>query len=994
MPSAYPANHMYIATYGVLPIISNPNEPEGPLHKILYQHSYPTPDPNSDGTMFYGWEIRALNVINQLDTDYNGQCTMTMSGGGRFITPSSGGPVDYVTVNFSAGIALFGMGYTYNYLPAVNDVEDLANTYTVVFNGLGPNESSASFKFIKNPCYTDLTIRTCTGSEALEEIDIDISQTDVIEYQVCVSSKSDMSYGGCANWQVISTAQVDVTNLPDFLKYTGSKSFSFDYKGKALLNNFTFAVKKENLADESFVLDDALASQSTGEFYVVSNSGFPGKGIYQAGPITINFLNKENKNKTFETPLKRGAPLRLEDINRLGETKTFTGSAIVGWGPDPYDPSLNINSEEPISSTFSSAGAFYYPLDLDDSPTIYYLPKHHCAVHGSLTKPYNVLASRAFENPKVLSRFLSAECIAVYELLDIMLCAPNKYEFMNNRPEQLIGSTEGRDKINCEWPLTGEIGIHSYVASIAPVVIKNYESGYDREICSFPCEGFFPACSVPSLVDNGHYSSNYSGASYHTATGEETPIEMTHVKLPCTLARTFDLASGESRLTVAVAITNFGFSPIVKEDQEYWIDGQLYSYVFGSIDPATGKRTMFCPYTSRTRESLLSRTIFPDPTSFGHSYVAYNGRNVSYGVLRSDKFAFQVASPSSNYDQPLGSYVWRLNTHFNMHFCSVQKTSKEPVPSYTYFEIPAAYADTRYTYDPNNLMEHDADKIGNQGYMYLKGKVINYPYGYEKRARVKDLNNLEKGCVQLEESYWEGREFHSRDQVYCVVPMIEPAGCSNIVADGAPGAGSSRLTTNDIDSTDTIKAYAARVKNTSTSGMHRLKENFSREGQYNFFVKPEDFQGGKYFYFHMKCHPYAGVDYLKLEQKYGEAGLMRDKYDWSIDTSSVELDLDLLAKYAGRYNKVVYHHFPSDPESLKDKTEINSSDSASELQRGNCLGMKQSSKPLGNVFFNCYNTTFEKTIMATSSKDLAGFIAHEFTEQPENAPDIGRRYKE
>ena len=857
MPQAYPANHMYIATYGVLPIISDPNEPEGDLHKIIYQHSYPTPDPNIDGTMFYGWEVHALNVINQLDTDFNGPCTMTMSGGGRFITHTSGGPVDYVTVNFSAGIALFGMGYTYKYLPAIDDVENLANTYTVVFNGLGPTESSASFKFIKNPCYTDLTIRACAGSEALNEVNIDLSQTVFIEYEICVNSKSDISYEGCASWPVISTAQVQVNNIPDFLIYTGSKVFTFDYKGKANLGLFTFAVKKEYLADKNFVLDDALASHSTGEFYVVSNSGFPGKGIYQAGPITINFLNNENKSKTFETPPRYGRPARLEDINRLGESGTFKGSAIVGSGPELYEGSISNNTQqqqlvagllsscginqsitnqsiqsitnnsvEPISSNFSSAGAFYYPLDLDDSPTIYYLPKHHCSVHGSLTKPYNVLASRAFENPKVLSRFLSAECIAVYELLDIMLCAPNKYEFMNNRPEQLIGSTEGRDKINCEWPLTGELGIHSYVASIAPVVIKNYESGYDREICSFPCEGFFPACSVPSLVDNGHYSSSYSGASYHTATGEETPIEMTHVKLPCTLARTFDLASGESRLTVAVAITNFGFSPVFKEDQEWWVDGQLYSYVFGSVDPVTGKRTQFCPYTSRTSESLISRTIYPDPASFGHSYVAYNGRKFSYGVLRSDRFAFQVASPDafSNTYEPLGGYVWTLNTHFNMHFCSVQKTSKEPVPSYTYFEIPAAYVDTTYTADPNNLMEHDADKIGDSGYMNLKGKVINYPYGYEKRARVKDLNNLEKGCIQLDEGYWNGREFHSRDQVYCVVPMIEPAGCTNIVADGAPGAGSSRLTTNDIDSTDTIKAYAASVKNTKTSGPLRVKE--------------------------------------------------------------------------------------------------------------------------------------------------------------------------
>jgi hypothetical protein len=38
--------------------------------------------------------------------------------------------------------------------------------------------------------------------------------------------------------------------------------------------------------------------------------------------------------------------------------------------------------------------------------------------------------------------------------------------------------------------------------------------------------------------------------------------------------------------------------------------------------------------------------------------------------------------------------------------------------------------------------------------------------------------------------------------------------------------------------------------------------------------------------------------------------------------------------------------------------------------------------------------TFEKTIMATSKKDLADFILHEFTEQPENTPDIGGRYKE
>jgi len=977
---SYPADHMYIATYGVLPLILDPYEPEGAVHKVTYQYSYPTPDPSVDGTMFYGWEIHALNVINQIDTTYTGSCTISMTNGGRFITAYGLPPVDSETVQFVAGKAYFGMGYTWKYLPAINDVYNLINTYTVQFEGGIVGASSAPFKFVKSQLFTDLNVRKINflqPQEPLSVINIDVSQNEIVEYEICVSSKAD--YFGCANWPVISTAQVEMSYLPDFINYTGSKSFSFNYRGRAILDTFTFAIKKEYLLDEEFNLDEAFASQPTGAFYVVSNSTIPGKAIYQAGPITINFFNNENKNKTFSAAPSYGKPLILEDINRVGSKVDYKGLSPIGAGVNIYDSLRNSNSYEAISSTFSSASAFYYPLDLDDSPTIYYIPKHHCAVHGSLTKPYNVLASRAFENPKVLSRFLSSECIAIYEKLDIMLCAPNKYEIMNNRPEQLIGSTEGRDKINCEWPLTGELGIHSYVASIAPVVIKNYESGYDREICSFPCEGFFPACSSPSLADC-----------------DEKSIEQTHVKIPCTLARNIDVATGESILTVAVAITNFGFSPVVKEDEEWWINATLWPYVFGIPDTLTGKRTTFCPYTSRTQESISSKTIYPSPTSFGNSYIAYNGRNVSYGVLRSDKFAFQVASPDafSNTYEPFDGYVWRLNTHFNLHFCSVQKTSKEPVSSYTYFQIPAAYAATVNTADPNNLMEHDVDKVGDNGYMFNHGRCIEYPKGYKKVIRSKDLNNLEKGCIELEEGYWNGREFHGREQYYCVIPMIEPAGCTNIKADGAPGAGAQRLTTNDISSIDKIKAYAASVKNTKTSGMSRLKENFSKEGQYNSFVKPEDFQGGKYFYFHIKCHPYAGVDYLKLTQKYGEAGLMKDKYDWSIDSSSVDLDLALLQKYAGRYNKVVYHHFPSDPESSKDKTEIDSTDSASQLQRTNCSSMKQSSKSLANVFFNCYNTTFEKTVMATSKKDLANFIYYEFVDDKSKAEDIGKRYKE
>lgn len=974
----YPADHMYIATYGVLPIITDPYQPEGNLHKIPYQYSYPTPNPNEDGTMFYGWEIHALNIINQLDTTYDGYCTISMTGGGRFITAYGLPPVDSVTVQFVQGKANFGMGYTWKYLPAVDDVDNLSHTYSVKFEGGITGATSESFKFVKSPLFTDLTVRKCTGSEALSAVDIDLSQTVVVEYEVCVNSKADYTYLGCANWPVISTVQVEMSSLPNFINYTGSKSFSFNYRGRAILDTFTFTVKKEYLLECELNLEEALAEQSTGEFYLVSNSTMPGKGIYQAGPITINFSTKENK-KTFSDAPSYGKPLILEDRNRTGFKVDYKGSPSVGAGIDIYDSSRNSNSYEAISSTFSSAGAFYYPLDLDDSPTIYYLPKHHCAGHGSLTKPYNVLASRAFENPKVLSRFLSPECIDVYEKLDIMLCAPNRYEVMNNRPEQLIGSTEGRDKINCEWPLTGELGIHSYVASIAPVVINNYESGYDREICSFPCEGFFPACSSPSLSDD-----------------QEKSIEQTHVKIPCTLARSTDVFTGESIVTVAVAITNFGFSPQVIEDEEWWINGTLYSYVFGELDPLTGKRTTFCPYTSRTRENITSKTIYPDPTSFGNSYVAYNGRNVSYGVLRSDKFAFQVASPDAfaySYE-PFSSYVWRLNTHFNLHFCSVQKTSKEPVPSYTYFQIPAAYANTVLTPDPSNLMEHDPDKVGDNGYMYIHGRCIEYPKGYKKKVRSKDLGNLEKGCIQLEEGYWNHREFHAREQYYCVVPMVEPSGCSSIKADGGPGSGPSRLNTSNIASIDAIKEYAAKVKDTKTSGMHRLKEKYSKESQYNSFVKPEDFQGGKYFYFHLKCHPYAGVDYLKLTQKVGELGLIKDKYDWSIDASSVELDLALLEKYASRYNKIVYHHFPSDPESSKDKTEINSIDSASELQRQNCLRMKEQSKDLPNVFFNCYNTTFEKTLMASDNKTLAAFILHEFTDKPDGIQDVAKGYKE
>ena len=113
--------HMEMATYGVLPLILDPSAPEGNLHKVFYQTSYPTPNPNVDGTMFYGWIIRALNEFNQLDTSYNGPCTITMEGGGRFITPDSATPVDSYTVNFSSGIASLGLGYTWKYLPNIDD---------------------------------------------------------------------------------------------------------------------------------------------------------------------------------------------------------------------------------------------------------------------------------------------------------------------------------------------------------------------------------------------------------------------------------------------------------------------------------------------------------------------------------------------------------------------------------------------------------------------------------------------------------------------------------------------------------------------------------------------------------------------------------------------------------------------------------------------------------------------------------------------------------
>ena len=977
----YPADHMYIATYGVLPVIIDPLQPEGDTHKVLYQKSYPDPDPDIDGTMFYGWEIHALNMFGQLDTDYSGDCTISMDGGGRFILPDNS-VVTSVTAAFVSGVVTFGMGYSWKYLPKADDVDTLAVTYTVRFSGLGADVLSAPFKFVQNKCYTDLSVRKCEGSDALTEIDIDISGYNVKEYQVCVSPMDDKSYAACAKWPVISTALIEIISIPSFLVYTGSKSFCFDYKGGALLNNFTFAVKPELLADKTFNVKEAVKSAGQGNFKVTSNSKFPGKGIYDAKDIKINFSYEEPKAKTTAAPPKLGSPMILEDITRLGEKYKWTGQAANGAGVDLYNPAIKSNSPDPISSTFSSAGAFYYPLDLDDSPTIYYLPKQHCSIHGSLTKPYNVLASRSFENPKILAKFLSPECIAVYEKLDIMLCAPNRYECMNNRPEQLIGSTEGRDKINCEWPITGDIGIHSYVASIAPVIIRNYESGYDREICSFPCEGFFPACASPSVDENN----------------QNDQIEMTHVKIPCTLARSTNPSTGESVLTVAVSITNFGFSPQVQEDSQWWVDGTLYSYVFGLLDPITGKRTTFCPYTSRTREAMLDVSLFPNPTSFGHSYIAYNGRNVSYGVLRSDKFSFQTASPdiySYSY-APISDYTWKLNTHFNLHFCSVQKTSKEPVPSYTYFQIPAAYADTRLTYDPNNLMEHDADKVGDNGYMFNHGRCIEYPKGYTKKIRSKDLNNLEKGCIQLEEGYWNGREYHGRFQYYCVVPMIEPAGCAHIKADGAPGSGVSKLSTSNIATIDEIVKYAKDIKETKVSGMRRIKEELSdKTSQYNKFVKPEDFQGGRYFYFHMKCHPYAGVDYMKLTQKLdGSNNPIKDNYDWGVDMTSVALDLALLEKYASRYNTVSYHHFPSDPDSGKDHAEINSSTSASSLQRTNCLAMKQSSKNLPNVFFNCYNTTFENTPMASSKKSLADFILHEFSDPQTDTPDVAGGYKE
>lgn len=976
MSEEYPATHLYIASYGVLPDILEPDaDPEGPIHRVLYSRSYPTPDIYKDGVKFYGFVIHALNVLNQLCPEFQTPCTMTMNGGGRILEPDDAVGDNSKTKSFSGGMCFFGLTdwgvgtYNWTYAPKIinGNQLDFGSSYSFTFQA-GFSVSTPSFKFNQGSLHTDMAL--LFPKDCPEKVVIDLNNIVAYDFQVGVFRKSD---GSLAKYPVVSTAIIAVNNLPYFVEYKGGSSFNFKSDGRALLSPFAgeFKIKKEYINNPNFNIQLALLEVEESDLYVGTNSGFPGKGIYGvSAKMQFVFIEKE---LTFSSPPKFGEKLRLEDITRLGQNYDWVGKEIIGSGINKFDPSLSKNANEPISSTFSSAGAFYYPLDLDESPTIYYLPKHHCALPGSLTTAYNVLASRSFENPKVLQRFLSPECIAVYEKLDIMLCAPNKYEFMNKRPDQLIGDIESHDKINCEWPLIGNIGIHSYVASIAPVIIRTFESGYDREICSFPCEGFFPACSVPSLLD-----------------GMDMSMERMHVKIPCTLARTTDVLSGESLLTVAVTISNFGFSPIVDDDSEWWIVSQMSSIVYGDIDPDTGKRFETCPLNSRTRQSFTNKTTFPDPSTYASSHLNSDGRRIQYGVLRSDKFGFQTAAAYGRNFIETSTEEYKLNNQFNVHFCGTQKISKYQVGYYTYFYLPAGYKGTVDQYDPNNVMEHDPDKVGDQFYISTKGKCINYPEGYKRPFRFSNPDNLQKGCIELEEGYYSPKEIINRGQYYCVVPMIEPAGCSIIKADGAPGSGVGVLNNTNIASIDEIKKYASKIKNTATSGMPRISEAYvGSSSSQNEFVKPQDFQGGKYFYFHLKCQPYAGVDYLKLSQ--GESST---QLDWGIDDESVESDLDLLGKYASRYNKISYHHFPSDYDSPKDRIEISSSTSASQLQRQVCKTMKESVRSIGNVAFNCYNTTFEKTIMATSKKDLAAFIYYEFVNDKTKAEDIGKRYKE
>lgn len=650
--------------------------------------------------------------------------------------------------------------------------------------------------------------------------------------------------------------------------------------------------------------------------------------------------------KEIETPasdLTRptvGRMMMAPSFTKSGQSFDWKGRSILSNENYVKDPNICKSTEEPFSSTLDSAGEYYSPVNLDikNSNFIYYLPKRHFNSAGVSTKPYNILASKSFEDTRILEKFLTPECIQVYEDLDIMVCAPNDYAYLNSRPQQL----EKRN--NCDFRIFGELGLHSYVASVVPVVAGTGSSRYDREFCTSTCEGFFPVCNIasPRVIN--------------------TPENMMahHVAIPCLVVQKFSDSLNANVATIAVAITNFGVHPPFRKDLEYYVRITQLGY---PVEPLN------CPHGSNILLNMQETVTVPigsDPptsgTLIGYSMVSH----VNWGAYHSVEFGFATEHPeygNQGVQDPLPIIQWGNGVAYRTPFCTSITTSQEVIKALgNYSEFPK---------DMNSSVPTAFGSLG---------ECIEFPEGYYYPLETGE----QVGCATRPEQFWAfgfrltPKDNRNLEQRYCVVPAVMPETCLVTVTSTA-----NKINLATLQEIENSIVYESR---SICSGQFAGQESDPNKNtqKANYPVEKHKFSGNRYVVLSMRCAPYPGVDYLTLNTADAET------FDWAIDDLAVNSDLAELDRVSPRYDWIEYHHFPSSKSHQFDYLETSSPVSAHLMQRKICADRFYSRYKDGasRVRFFCYKDTFRETKIFESSTFLSAFIRYIFRGTKSKDPDF------
>lgn len=673
------------------------------------------------------------------------------------------------------------------------------------------------------------------------------------------------------------------------------------------------------------------------------NTGTAACELYDPSPqrpakswlFSVRVVKEKKPNLDVLDVPKTGRLAKIPDYSRMLQELNWNGRAHLGVTYETkksVDPEVCDSPNEPLSSNLSTAGVYYSEtrIDIKNDKYIYYLPKNHFSLTGAATRPYNVLVSKSFEDDRILNVFMHQECIKVYEDLDIMLCAPNDYAYINARPAQLSGMN------NCEFKITGDLYLHSYVASVVPIVANDGASRYDREGCVSVCEGFFQKCLVMSPPESG-LSTNLM--DYHTV-------------IPCMVAKTHNDVTDEDIATVAVAITNFGIHPEWRQGKSYYYDRRLLPY---SVEPLN------CPHGSNVLTITHDQSEVPIGTSEdGGVFVGFEKFNyVNYAAFWSKEFGFATEHPEYNIlgnDEPQPIDQWNINTVFRNPMCwSGSTTSNVVKPFGKYSEFPTDYYDT------------------SAGVIALKGNCIDVPKGYSLPLET----GLEQGCPGTPEQFWSfgfrltPKDNRNLNQRYCVIATAIGKDCE--------GTSTQYKEKNQLATIDQIESVANGRDTVNCDKQFNIESSSITTDDTpvkitNYKVPEEKFVGGRYVALNLRCAPYPGVDYLTLSTTDNET------FSWQRDGSSIKLDLYELNRVKERYNSIEFHHFPSDPAHQFEAFETSSLNGASKVQRKICVEdfYSKYKSSNDNVDFFCYSETFRKTELYKNPQKLAMFLRYMF----------------